>query len=291
MKRLLVLALLAAGCSSPAPRPPVGPTPSPAPAGGFTLKGLPLRVARLETDPERRFAGDHLQTVTEGGALLCSWNRDRHIHLFGKDAPGVYDVAFLDARGVVVELAALPGDREQGVTSAKEARHALILPPGWAARHKLAAGDAATVGAPAVAEMPVVAINGHLVHVETSHLLWQRMRGLMHRPRMSADEGMLFCYRDEDFHSFWMRNTLMPLDIAHFRGDGTLINVCRMKTYPNPAVDEDPRAPSDDRAQYVLEVNYGWFDARKLIDKDGKPAGAVKMQVPPAILKLAAEAD
>ena len=291
MKRLALLALmLVPGCTPQ--RHPVGPPPPP-PGPGLVLKGERLAVSHLVRDPDRRYAGDHLDVVTAGNAILCSWDRDRHIHLFAGRAEGVYDVAFLDASGKVLAIQGLPGDTETGVSSAIEARHALLLPPTWAKTHGLAAGDRAEFGpeiaAAKIAPMPQIKVAGKVLHVETSHRSEQRMRGLMHRPRMSADEGMLFLYRNEDEHGYWMRNTLMPLDIAYFRADGSLANVCRMKMYPNPAADEEPKAPSAGPVQYVLELNYGWFDALKLIDADGR--GAVKLEIPDAVLQLSKEAD
>jgi len=293
VKLRCALLLILAGCTAPAP---VIPPPPPPPAvQGFVLRGRPLEVTHLAKDPDRRFPGDRVDLLAAGKAVLTSWPEDRILHLFLPTGEGIYDVAFLDAAGRVLEIGKCPAGDEAGVTSRIEARHALILPAGWAVVNGLAVGDAAQFGdrisrTPA-APMPEVKINGHAVRVETSHLSWQRTRGLMHRPRLSAGDGMLFMYRDEDHHSYWMRNTLIPLDIAYFRTDGALVNVCRMKTYADPVRDEDPRAPSDGPVQFVLEVNFGWFDARKLIDEKGLPAGPVKMEIPDALRALAQEAD
>ena len=42
----------------------------------------------------------------------------------------------------------------------------------------------------------------------------QQMRGLMHVREMPDTSGMLFVYDSADFHSMWMKNTFIPLDIA-----------------------------------------------------------------------------
>jgi len=42
----------------------------------------------------------------------------------------------------------------------------------------------------------------------------ERGRGLMGRKELGDSEGMLFIFETEDYHSFWMKNTLLPLSIA-----------------------------------------------------------------------------
>jgi hypothetical protein len=68
-------------------------------------------------------------------------------------------------------------------------------------------------------------------------------------PRMS---GMLFVFPGERPRSFWMRNTLVSLDIIYFDATGTWVSV------QAEAVPLDETAlPSGGPAQYVLEVNAG----------------------------------
>ncbi len=44
-----------------------------------------------------------------------------------------------------------------------------------------------------------------------------RAMGLMYREEMADDEGMLFIFPDSQIRSFWMKNTLIPLDILSYR--------------------------------------------------------------------------
>jgi uncharacterized membrane protein (UPF0127 family) len=262
--------------------------PPVAPQEGFvTLRRHQVKVTHLLNDPERRYA--------IGPGVLCSWDRDRYLHFFSAEAPELLDVVFLDSGWLVIEIAQLAASSEVGLTAKSEARHALFLTAGGVKEDGLALGDRATVSASISAARPqpmtVVKVGGHAIHVETSPTLAQRQRGLMHRPRMSKDDGMLFLYPYEDDRGYWMMNTLIALDIAYFDKAGRLLNVCRMKPAPDPSLGGDLKAPSAAPARFVLEVNYGWFDARGLIDAAGKPAKPVQLEMPDDVRQLADRAD
>jgi len=53
----------------------------------------------------------------------------------------------------------------------------------------------------------------HRVRVEVAHTPDSRQRGLMWRKELAPGEGMLFIFPDAQVQSFWMRNTLIPLDM------------------------------------------------------------------------------
>ncbi|MFC4357891.1 DUF192 domain-containing protein [Halobium salinum] len=84
---------------------------------------------------------------------------------------------------------------------------------------------------------------------------WER--GLMGRETLPAGRGMLFEFPDEAPRTFWMKSTLVPLDIVFADGDGVVLNVAHAS--PEPGVDDDDlrRYASDGEAQYVVEVNRG----------------------------------
>jgi uncharacterized membrane protein (UPF0127 family) len=285
MRRFALAIALLAGCngSKPAPAPP-----TPTAGAEVQLKKHKVQIEHLVSDPARRYP--------PGPGTLCSWDRDRHLHFFSADSPEVRDVVFLDSAGRVIEMEKLAAYSSVGVTSRTEARHALFLSAGSLEKDGLKVGDtvgfSAAISEAKIAPMPVIKVGGHAVHVETSHTIDQRQRGLMHRPRMSKDDGMLFLYpRADEGRGFWMQNTLIALDIAYFDGDGTLVNVARMKPHPDPTQGGDLKAPAAGASRYVLEVNYGWFDARKLIDEDGKPKVPVKLEIPDSVKKLADDAE
>ncbi|WP_425493871.1 DUF192 domain-containing protein [Dyella silvatica] len=82
-----------------------------------------------------------------------------------------------------------------------------------------------------------------------------RERGLMMRTELAADHSMLFVFADTDQRSFWMKNTLIPLDILFFDADRKLVSM-QLNALPCKA---DPCAtyPSDKPARYVLELAAG----------------------------------
>ena len=77
--------------------------------------------------------------------------------------------------------------------------------------------------------------------------------GLMFRESLDADRGMLFEFESNDKHSFHMKNTLIPLDIAFIREDGTIDSIKELK--PHSSVPVYP----DGEIRYAIETNRGWF--------------------------------
>lgn len=79
-------------------------------------------------------------------------------------------------------------------------------------------------------------------------------QGLMHRRSMDFDGGMLFIFSDNVIRSFWMKNTIIPLDIIYVSEDMKIVSI---KDHTTP-YSTDP-VPSDGKiAKYVIEVNSGF---------------------------------
>lgn len=91
------------------------------------------------------------------------------------------------------------------------------------------------------------------VQMQVALLPAETQQGLMFRQSMGADEGMLFVFDRPQQMSFWMRNTLIPLDIGYFDSAGELKEI-----YPMYPRDESP-VPSRGRMQFALEMNQGWY--------------------------------
>lgn len=80
----------------------------------------------------------------------------------------------------------------------------------------------------------------------------ERSRGLMFVESMGTLEGMLFVYEEPGPAAFWMRNTLIPLDMLFADETGTITRIAR-EAQP---LDETP-IPGGDAVQFVLEINGG----------------------------------
>ena len=91
----------------------------------------------------------------------------------------------------------------------------------------------------------------------------QRERGLMFRQRMDPDRGMLFVHDREEPLAYWMKNTLIPLDILFFDSQHRLVAQQR-DVPPCTLGDACPPYPSDAPALYVLELNAGQAAKLKL---------------------------
>jgi len=66
------------------------------------------------------------------------------------------------------------------------------------------------------------------VDVEIADTPAERERGLMHRTALSGGTGMLFVFEQEQPLSFWMKDTLIPLDIVFFDADGSFVSSASM---------------------------------------------------------------
>jgi len=103
-----------------------------------------------------------------------------------------------------------------------------------------------------------VCVNNHCFSVELSETQKQRSQGLMYKESLDQDKGMLFIFDQEKKHSFWMKNTLIPLDIIWINKDKEVVDI---KKNVQPCVQEECKIfkPSN-KAKYVLELNAGQSD-------------------------------
>jgi uncharacterized membrane protein (UPF0127 family) len=104
-----------------------------------------------------------------------------------------------------------------------------------------------------VSHLPVIplTVDRHRFAVELAATDSEQETGLMFRTAMGADEGMIFPMNPPRQAYFWMRNTVIPLDIIFIGADHKVLNVVNAKPY-----DETP-LPSAGKAAAVLELNVG----------------------------------
>jgi len=95
-----------------------------------------------------------------------------------------------------------------------------------------------------------------------------RETGLMNRESMAEDHGMIFVYDEDEPLNFWMKNTLIGLDIIYVNSKGKVVSIDRMK--PRDTITRhDSAAP----ARYAIELNEG------MAAKAGVKAGDV-LEIP-----------
>jgi hypothetical protein len=91
------------------------------------------------------------------------------------------------------------------------------------------------------------------IAVEIATTSAHRAHGLMYRPTLGDDEGMLFSWAHESPRSFWMRNTCLALDMMFIDDDGYIVGI--LEQVP-PWNDQPRRSPCP--AAHVLEVRAGF---------------------------------
>jgi len=98
-------------------------------------------------------------------------------------------------------------------------------------------------------------INEKEIWVEVAKTPAERAKGLMGRKHLGQQEGMFFIFEEEDYHAFWMKDTLIPLSIAFIDKRGRIVAVTDMK--PLSLDSHSPPRP----VLYTLEMRKGWFSA------------------------------
>jgi uncharacterized membrane protein (UPF0127 family) len=102
---------------------------------------------------------------------------------------------------------------------------------------------------------PSVDLRGHRFSVEVAATPAEQMHGLMDRTSMPADHGMLFVFPSAEPRTFWMKDTLIPLDMLFFDEAHRLVTV--HADVPPCKADPCPLYASNAPARYVLELNAG----------------------------------
>ncbi len=92
--------------------------------------------------------------------------------------------------------------------------------------------------------------------VEVAETPETQRRGLMERPTLAPDAGMLFLFPDIAPRAFWMMNTLIPLDMLFAAADGRIINI-QNSAPPCAPPRLCPMYHSTAPAKYVLEIAGG----------------------------------
>ena len=98
----------------------------------------------------------------------------------------------------------------------------------------------------------------HRIEAEVASNSGDRATGLMHRPSMPAQRGMLFVFPEAGVQCFWMKNTLIPLSIAFIDDSGRIVQIADMQ--PQSLDNHGSSRP----VRFAPEMNAGWFRSRGL---------------------------
>lgn len=121
------------------------------------------------------------------------------------------------------------------------------------------------------AETVQLRIGEHEITAELVLTPVEQAKGLMYRLQLDENNGMLFAYEDRQEICMWMKNTVIPLEVAFIDLSGHIINLAQMK----PLRKQTHCSQKD--ASYALEMNANWFSSRDII------AGDQVLDLPPVI--------
>lgn len=113
------------------------------------------------------------------------------------------------------------------------------------------------------------------VTLEVADSSEERAQGLMFRESLPENHGMVFVYENAEPRSFWMKNTLIPLDMIFVAENGTVVDVEHAVPQPNASDEELETYRSDAPAKYVIELERGFANRTGI-----EPGAEVEFDVP-----------
>jgi uncharacterized membrane protein (UPF0127 family) len=121
-----------------------------------------------------------------------------------------------------------------------------------------------TAAAPAADEPRIILPDHYAVTVEVASDDATREEGLMYRDHLADDRGMIFLFLQPGEYPFWMKNTLIPLDMIWMDGEHRIVHVAS-NVQPCKA-DPCPNYPPNAKASSVLELAAGVAAKHHLAD-------------------------
>jgi hypothetical protein len=99
--------------------------------------------------------------------------------------------------------------------------------------------------------------------IELAEDAYETQTGLMNRGSMQNNQAMLFIFPDVEMRSFYMKNTLIPLDIIYIDETNKVVSIQK-----DAKPMDETALPSQAPAKYVLEINAGLSDQLNIVEGD-----------------------
>lgn len=99
--------------------------------------------------------------------------------------------------------------------------------------------------------------------IEVAESEYETQTGLMYRESMKENQGMLFIFSDVRYHSFYMKNTKIALDIIYIDENSKIVSFQK-----NTKPFDETALPSEAPVKYVLEINAGLSEKLNLVKGD-----------------------
>jgi len=147
-----------------------------------------------------------------------------------------------------------------------KASFVLLLALACAQRNGAPAPATTTTAAPspAASEARIILPDKSAVIVEVASDDATREQGLMYRDHMADDRGMIFLFPQAGEYAFWMKNTLIPLDMIWMDADHRIVHIAH--DVPPCKADPCPNYPPNAKASSVLELAAGVAAKHHLAD-------------------------
>ena len=121
-----------------------------------------------------------------------------------------------------------------------------------------------TAPAPAASEARIILPDKSPIIVEVASDDATREQGLMYRDHLADDRGMIFLFTQAGEYPFWMKNTLIPLDMIWMDADHRIVHIAH--DVPPCKADPCPNYPPNAKASSVLELAAGVAAKHHLAD-------------------------
>jgi hypothetical protein len=110
----------------------------------------------------------------------------------------------------------------------------------------------------------VILPDGNKVKVEIASTPQETQKGLMFRESLEENSGMLFIFPKDDVRLFWMKNTLIDLDMIFITSDGEINAIAQQVPHSYLGAPEEVIPVAAGWGKYVLEVNSGFAQKHNL---------------------------